>query len=574
MVRIRKFRMDLILFNFTTNMKVLKKIEEVPFEKAEYCIFDFETTGTSAHRDKVIEIGMVKLKNGKVVDTFTSYINPGRQIPFFITSLTGITNTDVADAPYFDEVYQKIKDFVGDTILAAHNLSFDMGFLRQECTSAELEMINNHSICTLKLARKVYPAAPSKSLGKLVTFLKIRHRDVHRGLGDANATAKLFTRMFKTLREDHNIDTISDLLSFQNEPSVAQPYKIVKKKLVDDLTKLPDLPGVYFFKNSKGDVIYIGKAKSLKDRVKNHFMSNALRKSKKIVQAASTIEFQITNSELTALIAEADRIKFYNPRFNTMLKKFPNSYFIRVKHSHRFPNVEVATSFDFDGNDYYGPYPNRETTNKMKDIIDRTFQIRECSDKELGKGKKCYLNDIERCLAPCLAGMNEVEYKDELANVHEFLSGHNQSAVNRLLQKMKELSEKQKFEEAAQVRDIVQNILNQLQRSSILAEPMNKANVMIEISSSPKNDYILLLEGKIYFKNWFLEKSELYDTALEDYFNSTRFTSTQLEEKDLERLKIALSWLVKNRTQIKVHYLAEYKSKEELALSLLFPQNA
>lgn len=555
-------------------MKGENKIESIPFEEAEYCVFDFETTGVSARSDKVIEIGMARIKKGKIVETFSSYINPGRPVPYYITTITGITNSDVEDAPYFEEVYPKIKEFMSDSVLVAHNLSFDIAFLRNECMASENEMIPNEAICTLKLARKLFPALPSKSLGNIVKHFKIRHRDVHRGLGDATATGKVLIKMFKTLREDHNIDSIDDLISFQSSTFVPAKLNTTKKKLTDDLFRVPALPGVYFFKNSKGIIVYIGKAKSLKDRVKNHFMSTALRKSKKIVQAASSLEFQTTNSELTALLAEAELIKVHKPRFNTMLKNFPRSYFIRISASDKFPTAETASSFEFDGADYYGPYPNRNSVTETKEIIDRAFQLRECDIKELTKGRKCYLMDIQRCKGPCIEKNISEEYIEELNRVHEFLSGHNQSAVDRLLNKMKELSEKQKFEEAAQIRDVVQRILNQLQRSSILSEPLNKANVLIEIASSPKNEYVLLLEGKMYFKDLFVEKDSVkLETALNEYFEGSIDIKRELTQKDLERLKIGLSWLIKNRGQIKIHYLKDYICAEELGADFLFVRN-
>ncbi|MBI5806936.1 MAG: GIY-YIG nuclease family protein [Ignavibacteriales bacterium] len=549
-------------------MKKEINIIEIPFEEVEYSVFDFETTGTRAKFENVIQIGIVKIKNGKIIDTFSSFINPGKPIPYFITTLTGITNSDVANAPFFDEVYYKIKEFVGDSILVAHNLPFDYSFLKCECERNELQVLQNHGICTLKLARKLFPNAPSKSLGNLTRHLNIKHRNIHTGLGDANATAKIFLKMFPLLRDNFGIDTINDLILFQSSPSSTNPFRIIKKKLVDDLSRLPSLPGVYFFKDAKGKIIYIGKAKSLKDRVRNYFMSNAIRKAKKIVQAASSIDFQVTNSELSALIAETELIKIHNPKFNTMLKSYPNNYFIKIKND-LYPSVDSASQFDFDGNDYYGPYPNRETAKRIKEIVDKTFQLRECTNKELMKKRKCYLHDIKRCLAPCIIE-DRITYLTELDKVHEFLSGHNQSAIDRLLNKMKLLSEGKKYEEAAEVRDIVQNILNQIHKSSILSEPLNKAKVLVEINSAPNREYLLLIDGKVVFKNFFLENHSEFDSLIEDFFEGTIFNQTKISQTNLERLKIALSWLVKNKTQIKIHYLNNFKTKEELAKVMIF----
>ena len=291
------------------------------------------------------------------------------------------------------------------------------------------------------------------------------------------------------------------------------------------------------------------------------------------MRKAASLSYHKTNSELTALIAETELIKVHNPKLNTMLKRYPQSYFLKVSLTEKFPMAIVSNNLEFDGNDYYGPYPNRDTANSIKEIIDKTFQLRECSDKEFKKERKCYLADIERCLAPCIEKNISELYGEELQKVNEFLCGQNQSAVDRLLNRMKELSAKQKYEEAAQIRDVVQSILNQLHRSSILAEPINKAKVLIEINSAKRNDYMLLLEGKIIFKEYFVEEKNYFDEALNDYFNGSVQLFSELTDKDLERLKITLSWLVKNRNNIKVHYLKDYNTPEKAAVKLIFKKN-
>ncbi len=547
------------------------QLKDLHFDKGEYSVFDFETTGTSAKTDKVIEIGIVKILKGKIVDTFQSYINPGRQIPYYITTMTGITNADVENAPYFEEVYSSIKDFIGESILVAHNLNFDHSFLKHECLNAELEMIANPAICTLKLAKRLFPHFPSRSLGNLTRTLRIRHRNVHRGLGDATATAKILLHMFNLLKEEHDIESITDLVNFQNIPSGKQ-YKLIKKKLADDYAAIPDDPGIYFYKNAKEEIIYIGKAKSLKQRVSSYFLSHTPRKTREIVRKADRLGYQVTNTELTALLSEAELIKEMKPKLNTLLKKYSNNYFIRITNNHSFPSVEATTQFDFDENDFYGPYPNRETTTIIKNIIDRTFQLRECGDLEFAKSKRCYLADIARCYAPCADNKILPVYKDELVKVCEFLSGQNQSAIDRLLNRMKDLSSQQKFEDAALVRDTINLIFKQLNKASILSEPINKANVLIEIMGSKKNDYLLLLEGKMFIKDFFADKDNSFDEALESYFNGAIQILKELTAKDLERLKISLSWLVKNKTRIKVHYLKDYNSLDMLASNLLFPK--
>lgn len=543
-------------------------ITEIPFEDAEYSVFDFETTGTSARHNKVIEIGIARIRKGKIAKTFQSFINPGQEVPFFITELTGITNNDVKDAPYFEDLYEQIKDFIKDSVLVAHNLNFDYSFFKNECERANLEMVENSAICTLKLAKRLYPELPSKSLGNLIKTFKIRHRNVHRGLGDATATAKLFLKMIKPLKEEHAIESVTDLIHFQSLPSSA-PYKIIKKKLSESYSRVPEDPGIYFFKDAKDKIIYIGKAKSLKQRVNNYFVSHTPRKTRKIVNKASSLGFQITNTELTALLAEAELIKVNDPHYNTLLKSYSRNYFLKISLSKDYPDIEVSTKIEFNGDDYYGPYPNRQTTASLKEIIDKTFQIRECTDKELKKKKKCYLADIERCLAPCINNVKK-NYMNELERIFEFLSGHNQSAVDRLLARMKDFSDRKKYEEAANVRDVINSIFKQLNKASILSEPINRTNALIEIQGVKKNDYLLLLEGKIFIKNFMVDEKDLFDEALTDYFSSTINVIKELSEKDLERMKISLNWLVKNKTRIKVHYLKNYNTINELAANFQF----
>jgi DNA polymerase-3 subunit epsilon len=160
-----------------------------------------------------------------------------------------------------------------------------------------------------------------------------------------------------------------------------------------------------------------------------------------------------------------------------------------------------------------------------------------------------------------------------LNKVLEFLSGYNQSAVDRLLLKMKELSEKKKYEEAANIRDVINEILKQLNKASILAEPINKTNALIEIQGAKENDYLLLLEGKPFIKNFFPDGKDEFDEALSSYFNGTIYLFKELSPKDLERLKISLNWLVKNRNRIKIHYLKNYGTIEELAKDFIFVQS-
>ena len=347
------------------------KIENLPISETEFAVLDFETTGVSGNKNRVIEIGIVHVKNLEIVDSYQTFINPGLLVPYYITRITGITDADLYDAPYFEDITSEVLEFIGDSILVAHNLPFDQSFLKNEFKRADTFLPTLNGLCTLKLARKMYPELKSKSLGNLVKHFGILHKDVHRALGDAMVTAKLLIKMITQLKEDQNISMLNELLAFQSVTPIKANLRIIKKKLSIDFSNAPSSPGVYLFKDGKGKIVYIGKAKIIKKRVANYFSNTAARKAKQIVRKASNLEYIQTNSELSALILESELIKKHKPPMNTMLKKYPQQFFIRVKLSHDYPNLSSVSKIEFDGNDYFGPYSNRETSKNLIEIVNK-----------------------------------------------------------------------------------------------------------------------------------------------------------------------------------------------------------
>ncbi len=541
---------------------IKESVPSVPIEEAEFSVLDVETTGLSARNNHIIEIGIVKVKNLKITNKFHSLVNPGCKIPYFITQFTGITDEDIIDAPFFSELTDKIENVIGDSVISAHNLSFDNSFLKYEFFRTGREPLSNHKICTLKLARRLYPSLKSKSLSSVTQYLRLKNSNAHRALADAEVAARALIKMIKKLKKDEGIETLDELSAYQSRVTAKGRSKI-KKSLNNDVSSLPNAPGIYYFLNKKNEIIYVGKAKLLGERIKTYFSPTASKKAKKIVRQASKLKTEITNSELTALLTEAETIKLINPKHNTQLKKYGNKYFIRVNKTHCYPKLEISNHFDFDGNDYFGLFISRKRADKVMEMIDKTFAIRECTDKEFSKKKKCFLADIERCTAPCIK-TKDLDYSDELGKVYEFLNGKNQTALDRLLNKMKDYSSKQKYEKAAEVKELVDLILAQTHKSSLLSEPVNSANVLFEISESFSKDYLLLISGKPFIKTYIHSKDGLFEEAIEDYFSGTHNLQIVPTEEDLEKMKISLNWLIKNRNKVRIFYLKNYRSREEL----------
>ena len=544
-------------------MTPVNNILDLPLEKATFSVVDVETTGLKPQSGGIIEIGIVKVSGLQIIDRYQSFVNPGRLIPPFITQLTGISDKDLYDAPYFDEIADEIIDFVGESILTAHNFPFDNSFLQKEFAAVGKEKPGLLNLCTLKIARRVFASLRSKSLSSVANFLRIKNPDAHRALADALVTANILIKMIKKLKKEQCLSTVGDLINYQFMPKEGRLNIKIKKQLAADIVSLPDAPGNYYFLNSKKQIIYIGKAKSIRNRVKSYFSPTAPRKAKKIITQAAHLKINITNSELTALLNEAESIKSSKPRHNRQLKKYGNKYFLRITKAHKFPAIEICNRFDFDGNDYFGLFISRKKAEIIFEMIKKSFAIRECDDKEFDKKRSCFLAQIDRCLSPC-TGNNLELYNEELENVYQFLYGKNQFVLNRLLNKMKDYSARQKFEQAAEIKELIDLILKQTHKSSLIAEPVNKANILFEIIGPFNRDYLLMLEGKVYVKNFNGNKKDMFDDALDDYFSDTHFVNKLPGEEDLEKMKITLNWIIKNRNNVNIFYLKEFNSKEDL----------
>ncbi|NNL21678.1 MAG: GIY-YIG nuclease family protein [Ignavibacteriaceae bacterium] len=539
------------------------ELYHIPLDTAEFNVIDVETTGLSARNNRVIEIGIVKINDLKIVDRYQTLINPGYRIPPFITQFTGIDDDDVYDAPTFSEVICKVEDFIGESVLSGHNLNFDLSFLRYEFLRNGNEPLANPNVCTLKIARKLYPMLRNKSLSSVTKHLRLKNSSAHRALADAEVTAKILVKMIKELRSKENINFLSELIQYQSKVISLNGSVKIPKKLNDDVISLPQSPGVYYFLNKKNQVIYVGKAKSLRERVHSYFSNSASSKTKRILRQAAKLRTEITNSELTALLLEAEAIKKINPKHNSQLKKYGNKYFIRITKTHKYPKPEISNKFDFDGNDYFGLFISRKRAEKVLNILDKAFALRECTDKELLKGKKCFLAEIERCTAPCIK-KNDPGYEKEIVKAYEFLSGKNQSALDRLLNKMKSYSQKEQYEKAAEIKEVIDLILSQIHKSSLINEPVNKANVLFEVSETLSKDYLLMLEGKFIIKSNKKENDDKFEGPINDFYSNSINLDNVPSEEDLEKMKISLNWLVKNRNKVRVFYLEDYNSSEEL----------
>lgn len=281
-----------------------------------YTIVDIETTGNGIKGNKITEISIFKYDGTDVVDEFTSLVNPECEIPYFITRLTGIDNPMVRNAPTLVEIAPKILEITEDCIFVAHSVNFDYNVIKNEFKILGLEFIRK-KLCTVRLSRNLFPGYHSYSLGKLCSSLGIALTDRHRARGDAHATVLLFQQL---IDQNGSEAVFKTFLNARSQEATLPP--LLPRSAFESL---PMAPGVYYFKNKSGKIIYVGKAKNIKKRVLSHFYDKATKEIT-VCRETASIDFELSGCELVALLIESAEIKHHYPKYNGSQKRRIQQY--------------------------------------------------------------------------------------------------------------------------------------------------------------------------------------------------------------------------------------------------------
>jgi len=274
-----------------------------------YAILDIETTGGQFNEEGITEIAIYKFDGHEIVDQFISLVNPEIPIQPFVVKLTGINNEMLRTAPKFFEVAKRIIEITKDAIIVAHNASFDYRILRTEFRRLGYDF-EAPTLCTVELAQKLLPEQISYSLGKLVRALGIPIADRHRASGDALATVKLFQILLDK-------DLEKEIVKAHIKTEVV---KGIAPKLLDIVESLPSKTGVYYIHREDGTIIYIGKSRNIRKRINQHFTGTSY-KCKKIQLEVFKVTYELTGSELIALLKESEEIKINKPIYNKAQSK-------------------------------------------------------------------------------------------------------------------------------------------------------------------------------------------------------------------------------------------------------------
>lgn len=360
-----------------------------------FAIIDVETTGGQAARDKITEIAIVLYDGEQIVDTFETLVNPECGIPGFISELTGITNEMVADAPRFFEVARRIVEMTQDAIFVAHNARFDYSFIREEFRRLGYTYTRK-TLCTVQLSRKSFPGLPSYSLGNLIRYFDIRVDQRHRAMADTVATTELFSRILQSQNGQSELDQL--LKMGIKESLLPNGFGI------DKIRALPEECGVYYFHDQAGEVVYVGKSINIQKRIAEHFQDKT-HKAGLLQQHAREVSYELTGSELVALLLESQEIKRLRPMINRAQRnrQYPYGIFSHVSPEGYlcFTPAKTTTKLLKDKN-LLAEYPHLDSArNHLQAMVERFQLCEKRCGLDSGAGP-CFPYQLGTCLGACI----------------------------------------------------------------------------------------------------------------------------------------------------------------------------
>ena len=364
-----------------------------------YAIVDIETTGGSPKNSKITEIAIYKHDGTQVIGEFSSLVNPEMRIPEFVSRLTGITDRMVEDSPKFYEIAKQIIEFTSDCIFVAHNVGFDYGILRNEFKLLGYDYRRPH-LCTVRASRYVIPGMNSYSLGKLTRELGIQLENRHRAGGDALATAHLFTLLI-----EKDAGGLQTFIQQEVNPKILHPNLDLEK-----LDELPTKTGIYRFYNEFRQLIYIGKSKDIKKRVEQHLRNSTSKKAIQMRSEIAHIEYELTGSELVALLLESELIKQLQPLYNRSLRKNKYPYglfdYIDDKGYRRF---YIALTSKTEQHPITSFTTKKEGTSHLEFICEKYELCQKLCDLYPTRSA-CFKHSIKQCKGACIEAESSEDY--------------------------------------------------------------------------------------------------------------------------------------------------------------------
>lgn len=355
----------------------------------------------------------------------------------------------------------------------------------------------------------------------------------------------------------------------------------------EELKKLPGSPGVYLMHDDRDEIIYVGKAVSLKNRVRQYFRESTIKSPKiqKMVTKIARFEYIVTDSELEALILECNLIKEYRPKYNTMLKDDKTYPYVRVTVNEDYPRIVMARGMKKDGSKYFGPFTSAGAVKDTIELLQKMYKIRNCSKSLVAgengcateNGRTCLNYHIGQCDGPCQGEVPVASYQKRIADVIKFLEGNYNSVIRDLERKMAEASENLDFEKAMEYRDLIQSINHVAGNQKITTHQFEDRDIIAyaEEGFDAVVQVFFVRNGKLIGREHFYLKTAPGDTGtdiltsfIKQYYGGTPFIPRELlVQEEIEDAELISRWLSRNQN-FKVKIVHPKKGSKEKLVEL------
>lgn len=428
-----------------------------PLREVTFVVVDLETTGGKPVDAGITEIGAVKVRGGEVLGEFQTLVNPGVAIPPFIAALTGITDRMLASAPSVTAATASFWEFARGAVLVAHNAPYDMGFLRGACDKTGLAWPAPRVADTARLARRALTRDEVRNC-KLETLAAHFHSPTppcHRALDDARATVAVLHGLFDRMGS-LGVQTLEDLLAFGGRTT---PPQRTKRHLAEGI---PELPGVYVFRDAQGRPLYVGTSRNLRSRVRTYFTASETRpRMSEMVGLADRVDPIVCATDLEARVRELRLIVEHRPPYNRRSRNPERMAWVALT---REPHPRLVTVSQVRDSHLaaIGPFAGRGSAAQAIEALQAALPLRTCTDRLPQRPKRqagCVRAQLGQCAAPCASEGDAESYAATAATALATMSGDTRPVVDDLLRRMSDLAVSGRFEQAQAWRDRLEAFL-------------------------------------------------------------------------------------------------------------------
>lgn len=476
--------------------------EPVQLYKLPFTVVSVQTLNDAQSNAEVVAVSCLRIRDNHIADALHLRLNPGITLPEEFTRRTGLYNAALLNQPSLPDALPEVAAFIGRDII------FWTGSPRK--TNAvhrhfRLTQPRERQFFLQTLAEKALPELPRHNLATLAAHFGLPAEHLQQPEATAITASEVLLRVLETLRERHDVSSLIDLLNVC--PAVKPFQRRTRNDLAFDRNQLkhyPTQPGVYFMKNRMGEILYIGKAKNLRNRLRSYFQkqSRLPEKIAAMMKQVAMIDTRVVGSELEALLLESRLIKQHQPFFNKKIKDYQRMLFMKVSTPDTFPKISISHETDDPHAAYFGPFNGKSALLYKLEILNRVFKLRDCSDRKFAEHRQspCMQYQLGLCSGPCAGLISAKDYQESVADFMRYLAQQPSNTIDHLMAKRDAYGEALQFEKAALIQEQL-DLLERLQlRSYGLTKAIEEHHCLIILPAAEPNAYRLLgvVQGQPY----------------------------------------------------------------------------